>query len=118
MEPLCKIRDVFRSINDFEAGFQGKYGIGLNVGMLLCSLSNIDKCSSGKIAELLGLSSSNASKVIACAEKKGLIERIVGEEDKRQMLFVLTSEGKKQLANIKCDSEEILEVISNIKSML
>ena len=29
-------------------------------------------------------------------EKKGLIERIVGEEDRRQMHFILTDKGKKK----------------------
>ena len=117
MEPLCRIRDIFRSINDFENQFQEKYGICLNEGMLLCTISKIGKCSSGKIADELGLTSSNASKVIVSMEKKGLIERIVGEEDRRQMHFILTEKGRKSLESFKCDSEEILSVIERIKEM-
>ncbi len=117
MEPLCRIRDIFRSINDFENQFHEKYGICLNEGMLLCTISKIGKCSSGKIAEVLGLSSSNASKVIVSMEKKDLIERIVGEEDRRQMNFILTEKGKKSLEYVKCDSKEILSVIERIKEM-
>ena len=48
MEPLCRIRDIFRSINDFENQFHEKYGICLNEGMLLCTISKMGKCSSGR----------------------------------------------------------------------
>lgn len=117
MDALCRIRDIYRLINDFESQFQAKYGIGLNEGMLLCTISKLEECSSGKIAEMLGLTFSNTSKVIISAEKKGLIERIVGKKDKRQMLFRLTNEGQKCLAYIKSNSTDILEIIAKAKEM-
>ena len=113
-EPLCRIRDIYRSINDFEIEFYNKYKVKLNEGMLLCSLSKLEKCSSGEIAELLGLSSSNSSKVIISAEKKGLIERIVGKDDKRQMFFRLTEKGKECISRIKSESDSIVELIEKI----
>ncbi|MDR2914027.1 MAG: MarR family winged helix-turn-helix transcriptional regulator [Tannerella sp.] len=116
-EPLCIIRDIYRLINDFESELQSGCGVGLNEGMLLCSLSKMEKCTSGQIAELLGLTSSNASKVIISAEKKRLIERIVGKEDKRQMLFMLTPEGKKCIKTIKCNPENIIQLIHKIKEI-
>ncbi|MDH6342482.1 DNA-binding MarR family transcriptional regulator [Parabacteroides sp. PFB2-12] len=116
-EPLCRIRDIYRAISDFEVEFADRYGVKLNEGMLLCSLKTMGQCSSGRIAELLGLSLSNASKVILSAEKKGLVERIVGKEDKRQMLFLLTEEGKKCIESIKCESNAMLELISKIKEI-
>ncbi|MDL2213737.1 MarR family transcriptional regulator [Bacteroides sp. OttesenSCG-928-E20] len=116
-EPLCRIRDIYRAITDFEIEFHTKYGVKLNEGMLLCSLYTLGKCSSGKIAELLGLTLSNSSKVILSAEKKGLVERIIGEEDKRQMLFELTTEGKKCIEAIKCESDTMVELISKIKKI-
>ncbi|MDL2296526.1 MarR family transcriptional regulator [Bacteroidales bacterium OttesenSCG-928-B11] len=116
-EPLCRVRDIYRMINNFEDNLQKKFGVGLNEGMLLCSLSTLGKCTSGRIAELLGLTLSNASKVILSAEKKELVERIIGKEDKRQMLFDLTPKGKKCIASIKCDSEEIIELLSKIKEI-
>lgn len=116
-EPLCRVRDIYRMINDFENTLQKNFDVGLNEGMLLCSLSTLGQCSSGKIAELLGLTLSNASKVILSAEKKELVERIVGKEDKRQMIFELTSKGKKCIESIKCTSEDILELLSNIQKV-
>lgn len=117
MEPLCRIRDILRSLSDFEVRFQNKYGIGLNEGMLLCSITKHGRCSAGQVAELLGLTSSNASKVIASAEKKGLLERIMGKEDKRQMYFSVTKDGEELLKRVKGTPEDIIEVIERIKTM-
>ena len=95
METLCKIRDIYRAIAEFEGQFVQMYDLSLNEGMLLCTL--LDR----EIAEALGLSASNASKVIRSVESKKLITRVVGKKDKRQMLFALTLEGKNRILNIK-----------------
>lgn len=116
-EPLCRIRDIYRAISDFEIDFHKKYKVKLNEGMLLCSLHTLGQCSSGRIAELLGLTLSNSSKVILSAERKGLVERIVGKQDKRQMIFELTAEGRSCIETIKCESDAILELISKIKTI-
>ena len=117
MEALCRIRDIFRSINDFEIHFQSKYSIGLNEGMLLCTISKFEKCSSGEIAEILGLSSSNSSKVIASVEKKGFIKRKIGKDNKRKMYFTLTEKGIECLKFIKCDSDDVLRIIDKIREI-
>lgn len=117
MDALCKIRDICRAVYEFEMKFQATYGIGLNEGMVLCSISNLGQCSSGQLAELLGLSSSNSSKVIISVENKGLIERIVGKADKRQMYFKLTSQGKKLLEEVKCNSEYLIEALAKIREV-
>ena len=118
METLCKIRDIYRAIAEFETVFQQQYGLGLNEGMLLCSLQKSGKCSSGEIASMLGLTFSNASKVICSAEKKSLICRTLGDNDKRQMYFALTEKGAELLATIKSDElplSESLKTLINVK---
>lgn len=117
MEPLCRIRDIYRSINDFEVEFFARHGVKLNEAMLLCSLSKMGECSAGQIAELLGLSSSNSSKVITSAENKGLIGRIVGKEDKRQMFFRLTPAGETCIEKIHCRADDIVSLIDNIRNI-
>ncbi|MEG1672322.1 MAG: MarR family transcriptional regulator [Alistipes sp.] len=107
METLCKIRDLYRSIAQYEIAFQKQYDLCLNEGMLLCSLSHADRISSGEIAELLGLTPSNASKVIKSVEKKGCISRVLGQSDRRQMYFSLTEQGRIRLAQIKCSTIEL-----------
>ncbi len=117
MEPLCRIRDIYRAINDFETEFYDRYGVKLNEGMLLCSLSKLGKCSSGQIAELLGLSHSNSSKVIQSAEKKKLVRRVIGKDDKRQMFFSLTDRGKECIDRIHCESDGMTELIDKIREI-
>lgn len=113
VKTLCQIRDIYRSIAEFEVGFQEKFDMCLNEGMLLCSL-NKNTYSSSEIAEVLGLSNSNTSKVIKQVEKKGLIERIVGKDDKRQMYFTLTKAGKERLSSIKCGDFEIPQLLQSV----
>jgi DNA-binding MarR family transcriptional regulator len=64
----------------------------------------------------LGLTCSNASKVIASAEKKELIQRSFGNNDKRQMYFSLTEKGKEQLSAIRGFDLEFPELLKKILS--
>lgn len=114
METLCLIRDIYRSIREFEVHFQQRYGLCLNEGMLLCSLKKGNH-SSSEIAELLSLTNSNTSKVIKSVEDKGFVERILGKEDKRQMYFSLTEEGRKKLEEIESKEKEMNQVLQEIK---
>lgn len=112
---LCSLRDIYRAIRDFELEFSQEHDLCLNEGMLLCTLCS-EMYSSSEIATNLGLTNSNASKVIRSVEEKGLIERRLGKEDKRQMYFVLSPEGKKKLKEIKEADSEIREVLMQIIS--
>lgn len=111
MDTLCKIRDLYRAIAEFEGHFLQTYGLSLNEGMLLCTLLTRDRMTSGEIAEALGLSASNASKVIRSVEEKELVTRLIGKEDKRQMNFMLTSEGKRRITEIKSASFSLPPVL-------
>ena len=114
METLCKIRDIYRAIAEFEARFEQAYGLSLNEGMLLCTLLPRGELSSGEVAEALGLSASNASKVIRSVEAKELIVRQVGREDKRQMYFVLTPAGRKLITEIKGAEFDLPPVLAEV----
>lgn len=116
MKPLCSLRDIFRSIRDFEEAFQQKHELCLNEGMMLCSLKD-EVLKSTELAERLGLTPSNMSKVIKSVESKGLVERILGKEDKRQMYFSLTPEGRKKLTIIKKEETKIIELLEIIAQL-
>lgn len=111
MDKLCKIRDLRQAVNRFEADFERRYGISLNEGMVLCSLKEGGRLSSGQLGELLGLTPSNASKVIASAERKGLIVRVLGEVDKRRMYFSITEGGREVIDGVSCEEIPIHEVL-------
>ncbi len=108
MNNLCTIKNVCRFIEDYELKFQKKFKISLNEGLLLCSLSK-GKISSGEIAQELELSCSNTSKVLRSLEEKGLLMRMLGEKDKRQMYFALSEEGLKLLNDMEADEIEVPE---------
>lgn len=115
MEKLCKIRDLYLQIADFELEFQKKFGLSLNEGMALCSLKEDEKLSSGRLSELLRLSASNTSKILKSLENKNLIIRELGKSDKRSIFFSLTNEGKKILQEIQCTP---LEIPKNLEEVI
>ena len=107
MKTLCRIRDIYRAISDFETQFQQTHNLNLNEGMLLCSLHTNGVLTSGEIASALGLTASNTSKVITATEKKELIKREFGLSDKRQMYFSLTEKGLTAISKIECDKVDV-----------
>ena len=110
METLCRIRDIYRAIAEFEVKFMQEFDLSLNEGMLLCTLLNTPKLTSSEIAEALGLSASNTSKVIRSVEDKKLITRLVG----KTMHFALTPEGKSRITVIKNSTPEIPALLQEI----
>lgn len=116
---LCLLRDIFRFIREYETEFQQRHGLCLNEGMALCSLKKGQKTSS-ELANDLGLSNSNMSKVIKSIEEKSLIERMLGEEDKRQMYFKLSKSGLDKLQAMhteECRMTEVLDAIYETQNM-
>lgn len=114
MEKLCKIRELQRAVNQFEIALERRHGICLNEGMALCSLSKAGRLSCGEIAEMLGLTPSNTSKVLRSVEDKGYISRELGTEDKRQMYFSLTDEGRRLLGAVNCEEIETPELLKTL----
>lgn len=95
METLYKIRDIRSELQLLERDFEQAHGVSFNEAMILCALRRSERMSSGEIGALIGQTRSNASKIISSVERKGLIERGIGSDDKRRMYFVLTSRGRK-----------------------
>lgn len=111
---LCKIRKVYHDIVVLENEINQKYGLTLNEAMLLCSLSEKEQLTSTEIAEEMGLSCSNTSKVIKSVEDKGMILRSLGVQDKRSMLFSLTEEGKKKLSGMSICTKSMPESLKRL----
>ncbi|MCI1779296.1 MAG: MarR family transcriptional regulator [Bacteroidales bacterium] len=112
--PLCKIREINKAIAEYETIIVRDYGLSLNEGMLLCCLSEKGTISSSDIAKALGLTCSNTSKVIKSVESKNLIRRYMSDEDKRSMLFSITSEGEKKMRQLLSDTENIPDALKKI----
>lgn len=114
MDTLCKIRDIYRTIAEFESQFEKEFDLSLNEGMLLCSLIDNKCLSSTEIANSLGLTCSNTSKVIKAVEEKEFVERSLGKEDKRQMYFSLSKEGEAKIKEVKTSKIEIPDILKDL----
>ena len=110
---ICQLRDINIAMNNLEMQLNEKYGVGLNEAMALCSLSD-GRLSATEIAEMTEMTSSHCSKVIKSIEQKLLIERVLGENDKRQMYFSLNKDGKKKLSQIKCNGLALPEILQPV----
>ncbi|MDD2278197.1 MAG: MarR family transcriptional regulator [Bacteroidales bacterium] len=99
MENLCKIKEVFRKIQQFEQKLNNELNVTINEAMVLCSLYEARKCS-GDISTDTGISPSRASRVLLSLEQKGYIIRSLGDKDKRKMMFELSAEGEKKKLEI------------------
>ena len=111
---ICRLRDINRAIAELEHQFSQRFELNINEAMLLCTLKEKGELSSGAVAEALGLTASNASKVIVSAEKKNLISRNVCKEDKRQMFFSLTAFGREKIETLRNEQIDLPEILKAI----
>lgn len=111
---ICRLRDINRAIAELEHQFSQRFELNINEAMLLCTLKEKGELSSGAVAEALGLTASNASKVIVSAEKKNLISRNLCKEDKRQMFFSLTAFGREKMETLRNEQIDLPEILKAI----
>lgn len=97
MESICAIKDIYKTLYQFEKAFAEVHDITINEAMLLCCLKDGETKSAGMLSEYIGLSNSRVSKVITAVENKGYIRRNINKNDKRQMFFSLTPNGKEKI---------------------
>lgn len=100
---MCRLRDIYRAISEVESHMEAAFGLNLNEAMLLCQLSENANMTAGEISERLGLTQSNASKVIRSLERKKLLQRSFDRMDKRVMHYQLTKTGKEKLQEVDCE---------------
>lgn len=96
-EPICTIKDIYKTLYQFEKTFAEVHNITINEAMVLCCLKDNESKSAGTLCEFIGLSNSRVSKILTAVENKEFIYRVINKEDKRQMFFSLTSKGKEKV---------------------
>ena len=97
MEEICKLKDIYKSLYNFEKEFAEKNGITINEGMILCCMKDGKPKSANDLCGFVGLSNSRVSRIINTVETKGYITREMGVVDKRQMIFTLTEAGMQKI---------------------
>lgn len=118
MEPICKLKDIYKALYNFEKSFAEKNGITINEGMLLCCMKDDKPKSANELCDFVGLSNSRVSRVINTVETKGYIERQMGIIDKRQMIFSLTESGKRKTEEMEKEGIDFSELKSQMAKFL
>lgn len=118
MEPICKLKDIYKVLYNFEKDFQKFSGITINEGMVLCCMKDGKNKTANELCEFIGLSNSRVSKVIVAVEEKGYITRQIGEQDKRQMIFSLTTEGKEKIKEMRGDQGGFDQLFAHIGKLI
>lgn len=118
MEPICALKDIYKTLYQFEKEFSDTHDITINEAMLLCCLKEGQSKTAGTICEYIGLSNSRVSKIITAVEKKGFISRSISPEDKRQMLFSVTPLGKQKICQMQQSELHIDGLYSKLEACL
>lgn len=118
MEPICKLKDIYKALYTFEKSFAEKHGITINEGMLLCCLKDGKPKSANELCEFIGLSNSRVSRVINTVESKGYMSREMGVEDKRQMIFTLTDLGIQKTKEMQSEGIDFSELNAQLAKFL
>ncbi len=113
MNTLCAIRDLNQALIEYENLFSKALGLSINEGMIICCIDQ-QNMTATEIACKINLSNSNCSKVLKSVEKKGLIVRCLGTDDKRQMYFTLSEKGAQVLIEIHSTSIPLPELLKPI----
>ncbi len=106
VKSICTMRELMLGFNKLEAQLIDRLGIDLKEALVICCLAE-QRLSTSDIASSLELKMSHSSKIIASLEKKDLLIREFGQEDKRRMFFMLNKKGLELYANLKVFSFDI-----------
>ncbi|NDW18378.1 MarR family transcriptional regulator [Dysgonomonas sp. 216] len=101
MESICKLKDLYKALYNFEKKFSEVNGLTINEGMVLCCLKDGKSKSANELCDFVGLSNSRVSRIINTVENKGYIMREMGIADKRQMIFTLTDSGLQKVKEMQ-----------------
>lgn len=98
---LIDIRKIVRSINLESKQIQKEFGLSIPQLLALLYLSKKGNQQSSQLAlrKYLQLNSSTVTGIVSRLEKKGLLTKVVSEQDKRSAMLQLTPSGKKALEN-------------------
>ena len=104
------MRELLKALSELENQLITTYGISLNEAMVLCSIGS-ETVAAGTIVERTGMTPSHTSKTISLIEKKEMVTRDLGKQDKRQMYFALTDKAKEKLEDIRKHGIEIPDLL-------
>ncbi|RNC64388.1 MarR family winged helix-turn-helix transcriptional regulator [Proteiniphilum sp. X52] len=118
MESICRLKDIYKALYDYEKRFAEETGITINEGALLCCLKDDKPKSANELCDFIGLSGSRVSRIIHTMEEKNFILREIGTSDKRQMIFTLTDTGRKKIREMRKHDIDIHSLLAQWASIV
>ncbi len=115
MEPICRIKEIYKTLYQFERIFSERHGLTINEAMLLCCLRDDRPRTAGTLCDFVGLSNPRVSKVITAVEGKGFLLRTINPHDRRQMLFSLSDEGYAKIQQMQQAAMGFDELFARLK---
>lgn len=118
MEPICRIKEIYKTLYQFEKRFSEHHGLTINEAMLFCCLKDGEARTAGALCDFVGLSGPRVSKVITTVEEKGYLCRTISPHDRRQMLFSLTDEGRAKLRQMQQSALGFDELFAQLRAFV
>lgn len=97
---ICMMSGLVKAMAALENSLMDIHGLSLNEAVVLCCIGD-SEVSAGAVADSTGLKPSHISKILKGLEAGGLVARALGSEDRRQMYFSLTPEGRGRLEKLR-----------------
>ena len=97
-EVLIALRRIIQAIDLYSRSLVKKYGITLPQLVILQELSKNNEMPVGELAKAISLGQATVTGILDRLEKRGLIIRRKGDNDKRKVLTAPTEEGTKLIA--------------------
>ncbi len=97
---FMKMAETLKCIYAFEAFLAKKHQLLLNEAIVLCILEEGRARRSTDLANELGVTYSMMSRTLSALERHAFIDRAIGTEDKREMHFTITKNGKKMVKEL------------------
>lgn len=94
-----------------ECRLQERHGLGVTEFEALERLVNcvVGKCRAADLTEVVHLSQSATSRLVARLEREGLVQRALCESDRRGIFVVVTDEGRRRYEEAKPTHRATLE---------
>lgn len=109
MENFCKIRELYKVVQQLEASVEQAHGLSVSECLTMCNIKN-GASTAGELAENLTQSKSRMSKILSGLERKGLIEREFDKSDKRKTIFKFTDLGKEKAKEVEKSPVDFPEI--------
>lgn len=107
-EIVAELRVAFGELRCVGSERLVKQGLSMTHLHILSMLEHHGDLTMSHLADLLGVSYSNATGVIDRVEERGLVERVRDTADRRVVIVRLTDEGRDRLSDIQLLKEDLL----------